>query len=215
MRQMVQGHILGVQYVIAVLEVGMAGQVWLHGIGGRHGMVGAGGICCVGCDGVRAGGLPSGVGIYKGPLYPQAATMPEAKSVATMRRAMRLNANWNTGNSVILAGSIMTETEFLALIDQVLDSIESQADDWAASLDVDVETSRSGNVLTMVFEDNTHVVVNSQAAMQELWVAARSGGFHYRYDGQHWNDTRGGPQLPDALSQICSAAAGVPVTLKL
>ena len=105
-------------------------------------MVGAGGIGCVGCDGVRAGGLPSGVGIYKGPLYPQAATMPEAKSVATMRRAMRLNANWNTGNSVILAGSIMTETEFLALIDQVLDSIESQADDWAASLDVDVETSR-------------------------------------------------------------------------
>jgi CyaY protein len=169
----------------------------------------------VGCVGVRDGGLPSGVGIYKGPLYPQAATMPEAKSVATMRRAMRLNANWNTGNSVILAGSIMTETEFLALIDQVLDSIESQADDWAASLDVDVEASRSGNVLTMVFEDNTHVVVNSQAAMQELWVAARSGGFHYRYDGQHWNDTRGGPQLPDALSQICSAAAGVPVTLKL
>ncbi|MDH0091574.1 iron donor protein CyaY, partial [Achromobacter mucicolens] len=95
----------------------------------------------------------------------------------------------------------MTETEFLALIDQVLDSIESQADDWAASLDVDVETSRSGNVLTLVFEDNTHVVVNSQAVMQELWVAARSGGFHYRYDGQHWNDTRGGPQLPDALSQ--------------
>ncbi|KRC73522.1 frataxin-like protein [compost metagenome] len=109
----------------------------------------------------------------------------------------------------------MTETEFLALIDQVLDSIESQADDWAASLDVDVETSRSGNVLTMVFEDNTHVVVNSQAVMQELWVAARSGGFHYRYDGQHWNDTRGGPQLPDALSQICSDAAGVPVTIRL
>ena len=97
----------------------------------------------------------------------------------------------------------------------MLNSIESQADDWAASLDVDVETSRSGNVLTMVFEDNTHVVVNSQAAMQELWVAARSGGFHYRYDGQNWNDTRGGPKLPDALSQICSAAAGVPVTIRL
>lgn len=109
----------------------------------------------------------------------------------------------------------MTESEFLALIDQVLDSIESQADDWAVSLDIDVETSRSGNVLTMVFEDNTHVVVNGQAAMRELWVAARSGGFHYRYDGQHWNDTRGGPALPDALSQICSAAAGVPVAIRL
>jgi len=109
----------------------------------------------------------------------------------------------------------MTETEFLALVDQVLDSIESQADDWAASQDVDIETSRSGNVLTLVFEDGTHVVVNSQAAMQEIWLAARSGGFHYRYDGQHWNDTRGGPPLPEALSQICSEAAGVPVAVRL
>ncbi|HYG42181.1 MAG TPA: iron donor protein CyaY [Bordetella sp.] len=109
----------------------------------------------------------------------------------------------------------MTETEFLALVDQILDSIESQADDWMASQDVDIEASRSGNVLTLVFEDGTHVVVNSQAAMQEIWVAARSGGFHYRYDGQHWNDTRGGPPLPDALSQICSEAAGVPVSVRL
>ncbi|ARP84179.1 iron donor protein CyaY [Bordetella genomosp. 8] len=109
----------------------------------------------------------------------------------------------------------MNETEFLALAEQVLDRIESQADDWAASLDVDVEANRSGNVLTLVFEDDTHVVVNSQAAMQELWVAARSGGFHYRYDGQHWLDTRGGPPLHDALSQICSEAAGVPIVVQV
>ncbi|ARP88335.1 iron donor protein CyaY [Bordetella genomosp. 9] len=109
----------------------------------------------------------------------------------------------------------MNETEFLALAEQVLDRIESQADDWSASLDVDVEANRSGNVLTLIFEDDTHVVVNSQAAMQEIWVAARSGGFHYRYDGQHWLDTRGGPPLHDALSQICSEAAGVPVTVRL
>ena len=96
----------------------------------------------------------------------------------------------------------------------MLNSIESQADDWAASLDVDVETSRSGNVLTMVFEDNTHVVVNSRPPCRSCG-SRRSGGFHYRFDGQHWNDTRGGPQLPDALSQICSAAAGVPVTIRL
>lgn len=109
----------------------------------------------------------------------------------------------------------MTETEFLALVEQVLDSIESQADDWMASLDVDIEASRSGNVLTLVFEDGTHVVVNSQAAMQEIWVAARSGGFHYRYENGQWINTRGGPDLHDALSQICSEAAGVPVTVRV
>lgn len=109
----------------------------------------------------------------------------------------------------------MTETEFLALVDQVLNSIESQADDWVASLDLDIEASRSGNVLTLVFEDGTHVVVNSQAAMQEIWVAARSGGFHYRYEGGQWINTRGGPELSDTLSQICSEAAGTPVTVRL
>jgi CyaY protein len=132
-----------------------------------------------------------------------------------MREALRQYAKWDTGNSVILAGWIMNETEFLALTEQVLDSIESQADDWAASLDVDIEASRTGNVLTLVFEDDTHVVINSQAAMQELWVAARSGGFHYRYDGKHWTDTRGGSDLKDALSQIFSDAAAVPITVRL
>src|SRR3546814_9145024 len=66
-------------------------------------------------------------------LKPQAATRPVAASVATMRKTMRLRAKWNTRNSVILAGSIMTETEFLALVDQILDSIESQAATGRAS----------------------------------------------------------------------------------
>lgn len=109
----------------------------------------------------------------------------------------------------------MNETEFVALVEQVLDSIESQVDDWVATYDVDIEANRSGNVLSIVFEDGTQVVVNSQAAMQEIWLAARTGGFHYRYDGQRWNDTRGGPHFGDALSQICSSAAGVPLTAKL
>jgi CyaY protein len=108
----------------------------------------------------------------------------------------------------------MNETEFSVLVDQVLESLESQVDDWVVAHDVDIEANRAGNVLTIVFEDNTHVVVNSQASMQEIWVAARTGGFHYKYDGKIWNDTRGGLHLAEALSQICSSAAGVPITVK-
>ncbi|MDQ2137238.1 iron donor protein CyaY [Alcaligenaceae bacterium A4P071] len=109
----------------------------------------------------------------------------------------------------------MNDTEFLALTEKVLDTIESQADDWAATHDIDIEATRNGNVLTLVFDDEIHIVVNSQAAMQEIWVAARSGGFHYRFEGEHWHDTRGGPNLDDALSQICSDAAGVPIVVKV
>lgn len=109
----------------------------------------------------------------------------------------------------------MNETEFLTLSGAVLDSIESQADDWMALHDVDVDAARSGNVLTLSFESGVQVIINSQAAMKEIWVAAPSGGFHYRSDGTTWNDTRGGPSLGDALSQIVSAAAGQSVIVKV
>lgn len=105
----------------------------------------------------------------------------------------------------------MNESEFLARSEAILDSLESQAADWEVLHDIDVEANRSGNVLTLVFDNSIHVVINSQAPMQEMWVAARSGGFHYRFDGKKWNDTRGGPDMAEALSQICSEACGAPI----
>ena len=105
----------------------------------------------------------------------------------------------------------MNESEFLARSQAILDSLESQSDDWVSVHDLDIEAHRSGNVLTLVFDDSIHVVINSQAPMKEMWVAARSGGFHYRFDGQQWNDTRGGPHMAEALSQIVSEATGCPM----
>jgi len=105
----------------------------------------------------------------------------------------------------------MNETEFLARSQAILDSLESQSDDWVSLYDLDIEATRSGNVLTLVFDDLIHVVVNSQAPLQEMWVAAPSGGFHYRFDGRSWNNTRGGPELSEALSQIFSEATGRPI----
>lgn len=107
----------------------------------------------------------------------------------------------------------MNESEFLARSEAILDNLESQSDDWASLHDVDVEANRSGNVLTLVFDDAIHVVINSQSPMQEMWVAAPSGGFHYRFDGQRWNDTRGGPHMAEALSQIVSEATGCNITV--
>lgn len=107
----------------------------------------------------------------------------------------------------------MTETEFHERISNILDSIEAYADDWYERLDVDVDTKREANVLNLLFENRTPVVINSQAPLQELWVAAPSGGFHYRLEGDIWKDTRGGPDLTEALSGIFSAAVGQPVQI--
>lgn len=109
----------------------------------------------------------------------------------------------------------MNESEFLALADRILSAIEAQADQWYDELDIDVEAERSGGVLTLVFDSGVSVVVNSQTPMREMWVAAPSGGFHYRLQDGAWRDTRGGPDLAAALTQICSDAAGRPVTVTL
>ena len=109
----------------------------------------------------------------------------------------------------------MTETEFLDRVTALLNAIESQADHWFEALDLDVETRRQGNVLNLIFDNGHQIVINSQAPMMEMWLAAPSGGFHYRFDGTNWKDTRGGPDLHEALSHVCSEAAGQPLTVSL
>ena len=109
----------------------------------------------------------------------------------------------------------MNETEFLTRVSSILDAVERQADHWFVTLDLDVETKRDGNVLNLVFDNGHQVVINSQAPLKEIWVAARRGGFHYRFDGEVWKDTRGGQDLHDCLSQICSDAAGQRLEVKL
>ena len=109
----------------------------------------------------------------------------------------------------------MTESEFLALAESTLSDIEQAFDRLFEQDIVDVECKRSGNVLEIEFVDNgSKIIVNSQAPMQELWVAAKAGGFHFRHDGGKWVDTRGGAELYAALSQYMSQQAGVALALK-
>ena len=108
----------------------------------------------------------------------------------------------------------MNDSEFLRLAESALDAIERTLDEACDSTDLDVECSRSGNVLEIeCIASNSKIIVNSQAAMQELWVAAKSGGFHYRHDGAHWRNTRDGSEMLAALSGMVSAQAGVAVVL--
>ena len=109
---------------------------------------------------------------------------------------------------------MMSETEFLDLAESTLDTIEAAMDRLNDADVIDVECKRSGNVLEIEFIDNgSKIIVNSQAPLQEMWVAAKSGGFHYKRDGGKWINTRDGSELYAALSQLSSLQAGTPVTL--
>lgn len=103
----------------------------------------------------------------------------------------------------------MSESDFLALAETTLTAIERAVD----AADTDIEASRAGNVLTLELSNGSKVIVNSQAPMQQLWVAGKSGAFHYARNGNQWIDTRNGSELFASLSRLISAQGGEAVTL--
>ena len=108
----------------------------------------------------------------------------------------------------------MGESEFLAQAEATLNAIEAALDRLNDDDMVDVECSRSGNVLEIEFVDNgSKIIVNSQAPMQELWVAARSGGYHYKQIDGQWRNTRDNTELFTALSEMVTTQGGSPVVL--
>jgi CyaY protein len=109
----------------------------------------------------------------------------------------------------------MTETEFLDLADATLNEIEQAFDRLFEQDVVDVECKRSGNVLEIEFVDNgSKIIVNSQAPLQEMWVAARAGGFHYKRVGDEWRNTRDDSELFASLADYATQQGGVPVKLR-
>jgi CyaY protein len=108
----------------------------------------------------------------------------------------------------------MTESEFLTLADATLNAIEAALERATDNGELDVECSRSGNVLELEFIDNgSKIIINSQAPMQQMWVAAKSGGFHYKYEDVRWINTRDGSELFAALSVMVGQQGGVALTL--
>ena len=97
----------------------------------------------------------------------------------------------------------MTESEFHEAVDAVLARIE-RGIEGAGALDFDIE----GGILTIECPDGSRIIVNRQTPNREIWVAARSGGFHYRWSAGAWRDTRGEREFFGALREIIAAQAG-------
>lgn len=104
----------------------------------------------------------------------------------------------------------MSPSEFDSIAYSTLEDVAAAVD--ASGAEVDVEAKGDG-VLELTFEDDSKMVINRHGAAKEIWVAARAGGFHFRWDGSQWLDTRASTELFAALSKLVSAQGGVPVVL--
>ena len=105
----------------------------------------------------------------------------------------------------------MTELEYLDLAEAVLQAVERACDRINDETDADIDNQRTGGMVTLSFDNRSQILINLQKPLQEIWMAARAGGFHYKgVDGQ-WQDTKGPGEVFADLSRYASEQAGRPL----
>ena len=106
----------------------------------------------------------------------------------------------------------MNESEFQEIAEQTIEDIQDAIDNSGADIDYD----EIGGVLTLEFEDNSKIIFSKQGEMNQLWMAAKSGGFHFDYneETEQWLcDSGDNEELYQMLSRLSSQQAAESVTL--
>ncbi len=102
----------------------------------------------------------------------------------------------------------MTDPEFMDRAETLLQAVEQCCDTINDTSDADIDSQRVGAMVTLVFANQSQIVINLQKPLHEVWLATRAGGYHYRFDGEKWADTKGQGEFFTCLSKDASAQAG-------
>ncbi|WP_416546628.1 iron donor protein CyaY [Limnohabitans sp. DCL3] len=108
----------------------------------------------------------------------------------------------------------MTDLEFLDHAERLLSGVELSSDRLNDDTDADIDNQRVGGMVTLTFPNRSQIVINLQKPLHEVWLAARCGGFHYKFDGVHWLDTKGQGEFWASLSRYASEQAGQALSFK-
>lgn len=102
----------------------------------------------------------------------------------------------------------MTDLEYLNYADALLLGIEQSCDRINDETDTDLDAQRVGGMVTIVFENQTQIIINQQKPLHEIWMAAKAGGFHFKWVDGHWQDTKGMGEFFTLLNQFASQQSG-------
>jgi CyaY protein len=103
----------------------------------------------------------------------------------------------------------MTDLEYLDQAEALLKTVEASCDRLNDDSDADVDSQRVGGMVTLTFANRSQIIINLQKPLQEVWMAAKAGGYHYRYQDGKWMDTKGHGELLAELSRQASAQGGM------
>ena len=95
--------------------------------------------------------------------------------------------------------------------ESLLRSVEAGCDRINDENLADIDNQRVGGMVTLVFADGSQIVINLQKPLHEVWLAAKSGGYHFKFDGAQWVDSKGQGEFFANLSRFASAQAACPL----
>ena len=102
----------------------------------------------------------------------------------------------------------MTDLEYLDHAERLLALVEASCDRINDETDADIDNQRVGGMVTLTFRNRSQIVINLQKPLHEVWLAARCGGFHYKFADGHWQDTKGQGEFWASLSRYASEQSG-------
>jgi len=102
----------------------------------------------------------------------------------------------------------MTDLEYQNHAERVLKTVEEACDRLNDERDVDIDNQRTGGMVTLTFSNHSQIIINLQKPLQEIWMAARAGGFHYKFNSGQWLDTKDSREFYANLSRYASEQAG-------
>jgi CyaY protein len=108
----------------------------------------------------------------------------------------------------------MTDLEYQDLAESMLKAIELACDRINDDTDADIDNQRTGGMITLTFSNRSQIVINLQKPLQEIWMAAKAGGFHYKFNSNQWADTTDSSEFFANLSRYASEQAGQPLVFK-
>ena len=108
----------------------------------------------------------------------------------------------------------MTDLEFLDQAELLLWAVEQACDRLNDETEADIDNQRTGGMLTLTFANRSQIILNLQKPLHEVWMAAKSGGYHYRFIEGAWQDTKGQGEFFANLSRYASEQAGMALTFQ-
>jgi len=98
----------------------------------------------------------------------------------------------------------MPDPEYEDRVDDLFNAIEDEIDELEADIDVD----SSAGMLTIDFQDASNDILSRQIVNHEVWVAARSGGYHLLFDDNDWYCRTTDENLSALLCRVFSEQLG-------